>query len=90
MNVKKNWTLRWRCVVKIAPHLAVFADPKVKELVISPKGLRLVILADEAERGRFLIFRDAEVGTFPLPAERLTPLISTLLALRHTLNEARE
>lgn len=74
----------------IAPHLAVFADPKVKELVISPKGLRLVILADEAERGRFLIFRDAEVGTFPLPAERLTPLISTLLALRHTLNEARE
>lgn len=74
----------------IAPHLAVFADPKVKELVISPKGLRLVILADEAERGRFLIFRDAEVGTAPLSAERLTPLISTLLALRHTLNEARE
>lgn len=74
----------------IAPHLAVFADPKVKELVISPKGLRLVILADEAERGRFLIFRDAEVGTSPLPTERLTPLISTLLALRHTLNEARE
>ena len=59
----------------IAPHLAVFADPKVKELVISPKGLRLVILADEAERGRFLIFRDAEVGASPLPAARMTPHI---------------
>lgn len=72
----------------IAPHLAVFADPKVKELVISPKGLRLVILADEAERGRFLIFRDAEVGTSPLPAARITPLISALIALRDTLAKA--
>jgi hypothetical protein len=72
----------------IAPHLAIFADPKVKELVISPKGLRLVILADEAERGRFLIFRDAEVGKTPLPQDRLLPLIDTLLALRQTLTEA--
>ena len=74
----------------IAPHLAVFADPKVKELVISPKGLRLVILADEAERGRFLIFRDAEVGTSPLPAARLMPLISAMIALRHTLTKAQQ
>lgn len=72
----------------IAPHLAVFADPKVKELVISPKGLRLVILADEAERGRFLIFRDAEVGASPLPAARMTPLISALIALHETLAKA--
>lgn len=72
----------------IAAHLAVFDDPKVKELVISPKGLRLVILADEAERGRFLIFRDAEVGTSPLPAARMTPLISALIALRDTLTKA--
>lgn len=70
-----------------APHLAIFADPKVKELVISPKGLRLVILGDEAERGRFLIFRDAEVGTSPLPAARLMPLISALIALRNTLTK---
>lgn len=72
----------------IAPHLAVFADPMVKELVISPKGLRLVILAEEADRGRFLIFREAELGMTPLPASRLTPLIGTLLALRQTLTEA--
>ena len=71
-------------------RLAFSAGDVIEPLVISPKGLRLVILADEAERGRFLIFRDAEVGTAPLSAERLTPLISTLLALRHTLNEARE
>lgn len=72
----------------LAPHLAIFADPKVKELVISPKGLRLVVLADEAERGRFLIFRDAEVGRSPLPPARLIPLLEALTALRQTLTEA--
>jgi hypothetical protein len=40
----------------IARHARIFADPKVKELLISPKGLRLVLLGDEAERGRYLIF----------------------------------
>ena len=73
----------------IAPHLAIFSDPKVKELVISPKGLRLVILADEAERGRYLIFRDAETGRTPLSKDRLLPLLDALRALRQTLTEAR-
>ncbi len=72
---------------RIAPHLGLFADPKVKELVISPKGLRLVILADEAERGRYLIFRDLEVGRSPLSQDRLSPVIDTLRALRQTLSE---
>ena len=73
----------------IAPHLAIFSDPKVKELVISPRGLRLVILADEAERGRYLIFRDAETGRTPLSRDRLLPLLDALRALRQTLTEAR-
>lgn len=72
----------------VAPHLAVFSDPMVKELVISPKGLRLVILGEEADRGRFLIFREAELGMTPLPASRLAALIDTILALRTTLIEA--
>lgn len=72
---------------RIAPQLGIFADPRVKELVISPKGLRLVILADEAERGRYLIFRDLETGKTPLPRDRILPLIDTLRALRQTLTE---
>ena len=72
---------------RLAPHLGVFADPKVKELVISPKGLRLVILGDEADRGRYLIFRDGEVGQEPLPAARLLPLLDALRGLRDDLTE---
>lgn len=69
----------------VARHAAIFADPKVKELLISPKGLRLVILAEEADRGRYLIFRDAEMGAMPVSPARIAPLLESLLALRDDL-----
>lgn len=69
----------------VARHAAIFADPKVKELLISPKGLRLVILAEEADRGRYLLFRDAEMGAAPVSPARIAPLLESLLALRDDL-----
>jgi len=66
----------------IARHFDLFADPQVKELVLSPKGLRIVILAEEADRGRFLIFREAEMGMTPLDPARLAPLLDRLRAIR--------
>lgn len=69
----------------IARHAALFDDPRVKELVISPQGLRLVILAEEADRGRFLLYRDAETGMAPVSARRVTPLLAALRALREDL-----
>lgn len=69
----------------VARHASIFANPKVKELLISPKGLRLVILAEEADRGRYLIFRDAEMGAVPISPARIAPLVESLLALREDL-----
>lgn len=66
----------------IAAHADLFQAPRVKELVLSPKGLRIVILAEEADRGRYLIFREAEMGRAPLPPSRLEPLLDRLAALR--------
>ena len=69
----------------IARQLDLFDDPKVKELVISPKGLRIVILAEEADRGRYLIFRDAEMGRVRLDPARLLPMLDRLAALREDI-----
>lgn len=66
----------------IARHADLFTDPRVKELVLSPKGLRIVILAEEADRGRFLIFREAEMGRAPLSPLRLEPLLDRLALIR--------
>jgi hypothetical protein len=63
-------------------HLAPFTDPRAKELVISPKGVRIVWLAQEADRGKYLIFRDAELGMTPLDPDILKPLLDYLIALR--------
>jgi hypothetical protein len=66
----------------IATHADLFADPRIKELVLSPKGLRIVVLAEEANRGRYLIFREAEMGRAPLTPARLEPLLDRLAAIR--------
>ena len=66
-------------------HADHFADDRIKELLISPKGLRIVILAEEADRGRYLIFRDAEMGMTPLHPDRIAPLLDRLAALRDDL-----
>lgn len=66
----------------IARHADLFADPRVKELVLSPKGLRIVVLAEEADRGRYLIFREAEMGRTPLSPARLEQLLDRLAAIR--------
>ena len=66
----------------LAHHADLFADPRVKELVLSPKGLRIVFLAEEADRSRYLIFREAEMGRDPLAPARLEPLLYRLTALR--------
>jgi hypothetical protein len=44
-----------------------------------------VWLAEEAHRGRYLIFRDSEMGQEPFPAAALKPLLDQLLALSEDL-----
>ena len=66
----------------LARHASIFADPCVKELILSPRGLRLVFLAEEAERTRYLLFRDAEMGGQPLALRRLEPMLAALERLR--------
>lgn len=66
-------------------HKAILDNPLAKELVISPKGLRIVWLAEEAQRGPYLLFRDSEVGRSPFAAAEMQPLLDYLLALREDL-----
>ncbi|MCL4065884.1 hypothetical protein M3484_04815 [Pseudomonas sp. GX19020] len=63
-------------------HQHLLQDPRIKELIIAPEGLRLTFFADQAERGRYLIFREAEMGRDPLEPETLAPLLGALADLR--------
>ncbi|MGB3146579.1 MAG: hypothetical protein WBA91_02335 [Paracoccaceae bacterium] len=69
-------------------NLGLFASDRVKELVISPKGLRITFLAEEANRARYLLYRDAELGMTPLSQESLRPLLDQLVRLAATIDAA--
>lgn len=67
-------------------HLAgLSADERFKELVVSAKGLRIVWLAEEADRGQYLLFRDAEMGQTRLDPAVLRRLMDGLLDLQADL-----
>ncbi|MFT3973208.1 MAG: hypothetical protein QM699_07095 [Amaricoccus sp.] len=68
----------------------LFADVRLKEVVLSPNGIRLVRLVDEAPRGRYLLFREADLGRAPVPEAALRASLGTLLALARQLAEASE
>lgn len=69
----------------VARHLAGLDQNHLKELVITPKGLRITWLIEEADRTRYLAFRDAEMGRSPLPPARLIPLLDALIELQNDL-----
>ncbi|NBO21460.1 MAG: hypothetical protein EBU97_05965 [Rhodobacteraceae bacterium] len=71
----------------VLDHVAgLMADPRVKEVVLSPKGLRIVILAEEGARGAYLIHRDAEFATEPLDAALVARRMQDLRALAQVIH----
>lgn len=61
----------------------LFDNPRLKEIVLSPRGLRIVLLAEEGDRTAYLLYRDAELGRSPLPAATLEPVMETLCDLHY-------
>ncbi|MGH6939101.1 hypothetical protein [Hypericibacter sp.] len=59
----------------IANQATLFDDSKMKELVMTPKGVRLVYQLAEAERPYYLVLRQAEFG----PHLRLDPALARRL-----------
>ena len=66
-------------------HLDIFEQPRAKELLISPQGLRFVWLLAEAERARYGVFREAEFGAIEIDPVLLEDLLKRLLALRESI-----
>jgi hypothetical protein len=69
----------------VAPHLDVFADPRAKELLVTPKGLRFAWQLAEADRARYGIFRQAEFGMVELDPQLVRDLLDRLIALRKSI-----
>lgn len=69
----------------IAPHMSFFDDPRAKELLITPNGLRLVYQANQAQRAHYLVLRQAEFTDLTLDPARLRDLMDRAIALYEEL-----
>ncbi len=68
----------------LRPHLGLFETRHGKELLVSPKGLRIVVQVAEVDRLRYGVFREANFGDTVIDPE----LVAQCLAILLTLNAA--
>jgi hypothetical protein len=69
----------------ILPHLALFTTSKGKELLITPKGLRIVVQIAEADRARYGVLREANFGTTVIDRGQAQALMDMLIKLQDDL-----
>lgn len=72
---------------KIRPTLGLFETRFGKELLISPKGLRVVLHVAEVDRLRYGVFREANFGETFIQSDLLTQCLDMLLKLQSSLKK---
>ena len=68
-------------VALLAPHMHIFSDPKTKELLVTPRGVRIVYQASQGERAYYLVLRQPEFGEPRLPAALALQLLEQAIAV---------
>jgi hypothetical protein len=72
-------------IERIEPHIRFFDDPRAKELLVTPKGVRLVYLAKEGERAHYTVLRQVEFPDPSIPPQLLRDLMDRAVALLEDL-----
>jgi hypothetical protein len=72
----------------ISPHIAVFNDQKMKELLITPNGVRLVWQIWQAERSEYLVLRQAKFSGTAVDTAPVRLLLETAIGISTSLNAA--
>ena len=73
----------------VVPHLQLFDHRGAKELLISPKGVRMVSLLAEGDRARYGVLRQADFGDTVIAAEDLRARLDMLIALKEDVTAWR-
>lgn len=63
-------------------HVALFDDTQIKEMLVTPRGLRIVYRLAEAERSTYLVLRQAQFRTNQAEPGKVAELLDSMLTLR--------
>jgi hypothetical protein len=72
------------------PLGSILAEPRVKEVAITSKGLRIISQAGEGRRGEHLLLRQAVFDNAVVPPARLAGLLDNLELLRSAIVEREQ
>ncbi len=68
-------------VAVLAEQLQAFEDPRMKELVVTPRGVRLVYQAAQAQRAEYLVLRQARFTECRVSLVLVTSLLECALVI---------
>ena len=72
---------------RLTPHVAIFNDPWIKELLVSPRGVRIVRQAAQGSRAEYMVLRQAMFGPIKVPREQLAAMLDAAVALADDLKQ---
>lgn len=76
-------------VVLLEPFVPrLFADEKMKELLITPTMVRLTYMVNQAQRGEYLIMRNAVYEDAPISKNAVEILLKQAIAIRLSMENA--
>lgn len=78
----------WQAECARRHFTTLFADPQVKEAVISPNGIRIMRQAAQGERAAHLFLRQSRFAIASVPAEDISTAIAMASALAEVLPES--
>ena len=71
-----------RLLTRLAPHLAqLLTDARVKEVLVTPRGVRIVSQLCEGERGAYLLLRESRFALTEIAPATLVPHLARAAAL---------
>lgn len=65
----------------LTPHVKAFEDPQMKELLVTPRGVRLVRQGAQAARAEYMVLRQSLFGPVVISRELLVSLLDRAVAL---------
>jgi hypothetical protein len=69
----------------LAPHIRIFDDPRMKELLVTSRGVRLVRQAAQGARAEYMVLRQALFGPVRVPRDQLASMLDAAIALAEDL-----
>ena len=69
----------------MAQHRYLFEDQRLKEMLVTPKGVRVVYQVQQAERAKYAVLRQIEFADNTLPPALARRLLEATLAIRASL-----